>query len=105
MLSLHVGLHRGHTSRRESVGTAGQAHSVVFVDVVVQWLFSGCSVFHCLWTKRSTEGRSLHQPDHSATASLPSLGHSLSAGPTNPWCQGVRSRWDRNRLHRQPFSC
>ena len=38
MLHLHVGLHRGHASHRESVGAAGQAHPVVFADVVVQCL-------------------------------------------------------------------
>ena len=35
MLRLHVGLHRGHASHHESISTAGQAHPVVFVDVVV----------------------------------------------------------------------
>ena len=36
MLCLHVSLHRSHASHRESVGTAGQAHPVVFADVVVE---------------------------------------------------------------------
>ena len=38
MLHLHVGLHCGHACHHESVSMAGQAHPVVFADVVVQCL-------------------------------------------------------------------
>ena len=38
MLRFHVGLHSGHASHRVPISTAGQAHPVVFADVVVQRL-------------------------------------------------------------------
>ena len=36
MLSLHVGFHGGHASRREAVGMTGQAHLIMFANMVIE---------------------------------------------------------------------
>ena len=38
MLSLHVGFHGGHASHCEAVGMTGQAHLIMFVNMVIEGL-------------------------------------------------------------------
>ena len=38
MLSLHVGFHGGHASRHEAIGMTGQAHLIMFANMVIEGL-------------------------------------------------------------------
>ena len=38
MLGLHVGFHGGHASHREAVRTTGQAHLIMFANMVIEGL-------------------------------------------------------------------
>ena len=38
MLGLHVGFHGGHASHREAVGMTGQAHLIMFANMVIEGL-------------------------------------------------------------------
>ena len=38
MLGLHVGFHGSHASHHEAIGTTGQAHLIMFANMVIEGL-------------------------------------------------------------------
>ena len=66
MIGLHVGFHGSHASRREAVRMTGQAHLIMFANMVIEGL---------VVRRPKQTHRSWHLPDHSPAASSPGSGH------------------------------
>ena len=67
MLSFHVGFHGGHASHHEAVGMTGQAHLIMFANMVIEGLV--------VRRPKQAQRTSWHLLDHSPAASSPGSGH------------------------------